>query len=79
MVVELVDTPDSKSGERIARAGSSPAHGTKKAASNWSYFFVLASSLKLAREEIILVVYSKYVFLESLARTAKNGLRSDFY
>ncbi len=32
MVVELVDTPDSKSGERIARAGSSPAHGTKKEA-----------------------------------------------
>lgn len=29
-MVELVDTLDSKSGERIARAGSSPARGTKQ-------------------------------------------------
>lgn len=28
VVVELVDTLDSKSGEHYARAGSSPAHGT---------------------------------------------------
>jgi hypothetical protein len=29
-MVELVDTLDSKSGEHYARAGSSPARGTKK-------------------------------------------------
>lgn len=39
-MVESVDTLDSKSGEHYARAGSSPARGTKIAINFYSYFML---------------------------------------